>query len=248
MKLKRLEAISEYARAYDICTYEELCRQFDVSLTTMRRDVEELVRTGRVEKVYGGIKVLPKEEEEEEPLFRYEYAKDQIGKKAALFVEDHDIIVLGSGTTAAHMVKYLREKKGLTVITNNLAVMEEAVKYGFTLISIGGDLDRRTMSFVGTQSIKQLSELNADKAFLSCNGITVHGVSNVADLEADIKKKTMEISSKIYLLADHSKFGVKSLYSFARIRDLDGIFTDKRAPKEIEKYCREEGVSLYTAE
>ena len=248
MKLKRIQAITEYIKALDVCTYEELTREFDVSMTTMRRDIDTLEKMGKVKKVYGGIKAIPQEEEEESALFRYEYGKDRIGRLAATLVNDNDIIVLGSGSTAAHMVRYLREKKGLTVITNNLSVMNEAVRYGFALVSIGGNLDRRTLSFVGTQSTKQMSELNADKCFLSCNGITPHGISNVADLEADMKKETMKISGKVYLLADHFKFGVTSLYSFAKLGDLDGIVTDKALPKEFTETLKEEDVTLYVAE
>ncbi len=247
MKLKRLQAIREYIRRLHVCTYEDLARDFDISMTTVRRDVDLLTENGFIEKVHGGIRYIEQEDDSSD-LFVYEYAKDRIGKAAASLVEDNDIIVLGSGTTASHMVRHLRDKKGLTVITNNLAVLRESVRYGFSLVFIGGNFDRRTLSVVGTQSVKQMGELNANKCFLSCNGITEHGISNVADQEAEMKKETMKISSKVYLLADHTKFGVMSLYNFAQIEELDGIITDRKPDEEFAERCREKDVTLMIAE
>lgn len=249
MKLKRIQDIANYIQAFEICPYEELCRQFDVSLTTMRRDVEELIRLGKVEKVYGGVKAIP-QVEEEEPLtsfVQYSYAKDCMGKLASSLVEDNDIIVLGSGSTVAHMVRYLKEKKNLTVITNNLAVINEALRYHFNVVSIGGNLDRRTLSFVGTQTIKQVGELNAKKCFISCNGITEHGISNVTDLEADIKKAVMNISSKVILLADHEKFDVMSLYNFASLDQIDVLITDEKIAKEYTTLLQDAEVQVQIA-
>ena len=51
MRLIRLNNIVEYVRAYELCTYEKLCEQFEVSLSTMRRDVDELEKQGKIEKV-----------------------------------------------------------------------------------------------------------------------------------------------------------------------------------------------------
>ena len=162
MKLKRLQAIREYIRRLHVCTYEDLAKDFDISMTTVRRDVDALTESGIVEKVHGGIRYLVQEDDSTD-LFEYESMKDEIGRTAASLVEDNDIIVLGSGTTTAHMVRYLRDKKGLTVITNNLAVLRESVRYGFSLVFIGGNFDRRTLSVVGTQSVRQMGELNANK-------------------------------------------------------------------------------------
>ena len=58
----------------------------------------------------------------------------------------------------------------------------------------------------------------------------------------------MKISSKVYLLADHTKFGVMSLYNFAQVGDLDGIITDKDSGEEFEELCREKDVTLYIAQ
>ena len=249
MKLKRLNNIVEYVRAYDLCTYEDLCKQFDVSISTIRRDIDELDKQGKIEKVFGGIRLSEQsiKDANEATLFKYDYERDKIAKAASELVQDGDIIMLGSGSTVAHMVKYLKNKKGITLVTNNLAVLNETLKCDFNVVSIGGNLDKKIMSFVGLNSSKQISELNANKCFLSCNGVNLQSVSNVADLEADLKRTEIRVSDKTILLADHSKFDKMSLYKFARMDEIDYIITNKKPNKEYEEVCKKNNCTLIVA-
>ena len=249
MKLIRLNNIIEYVRAYELVSYEDLCRQFDGSISTIRRDIDELEKQGKIEKVFGGIKLSEEaiKESNEATLFKYDYERDKIARAASELVDDGDIIMLGSGSTVAHMVKYLKNKKGITLVTNNLAVLNETLKCDFNVVSIGGNLDKKIMSFVGLNSSKQVNELNANKCFLSCNGVNIHSISNVADLEADLKRKEIAISDKTVLLADASKFDKMSLYSFGSIKDLDYLITNKKPSKEYEKVCKENNCELIVA-
>lgn len=249
MKLKRLNNIVEYVRAYDLCTYEDLCKQFDVSISTIRRDIDELEKLGKIEKVFGGIRLSEQsiKDANEATLFKYDYERDKIAKAASELVQDGDIIMLGSGSTVAHMVKYLKNKKGITLVTNNLAVLNETLKCDFNVVSIGGNLDKKIMSFVGLNSSKQISELNANKCFLSCNGVNLQSVSNVADLEADLKRTEIRVSDKTILLADHSKFDKMSLYKFARMDEIDYIITNKKPNKEYEEVCKKNNCTLIVA-
>ena len=249
MKLIRLNNIVEYVRAYELCTYEDLCNRFDISMSTIRRDVDELEKQGKIEKVFGGIRLSSQaiKENDEVTLFKYDYERDKIAKAASELVDDWDIIMLGSGSTVAHMVKYLQNKKGVTLVTNNLAVLNETLKYDFNVVGIGGNLDKKIMSFVGLNSSRQIDALNANKCFLSCNGVNVHSISNVVDFEADLKRKEIAISDKVVLLADSTKFDKMSLYSFATFQDLDYLITNKKPAKEYEKVCKENNCELIIA-
>lgn len=250
MKVKRLQQMEEYIRARGLCSYEELSEHFDISMSTTRRDVDELKKAGKIVKTYGGVigKDDPVENDNSILQLRYGSYKDKMAETASKFVEDGDIILLGSGSTVAHMVHHLADKKNLTVITNNLLVIEESMKYGFNVINIGGNLDRNTMSFVGVQSIRQLMELNANKSFISCNGITIrHGLSNVTDLEADIKRTIIKISSSVIVLADHAKFDKMSLYTFADMADINIMVTDEKPTEDYIEMFKKSHTELFIA-
>ena len=249
MKSKRINEIIDYVRSRGVTSYEELCNQFNVSLSTMRRDIDILEEDGKIQKVYGGVKLTEKtlEENEDLLLFDFDFNKDRIAKQAASLVNDGDIILMTSGSTLAHMVKYLKDKKDITLISNNLAVLNEAFKCSFNVVSLGGTMDRKAMSFVGFWPSKQIENLNANKCFISCNGINLHSISNVVDSEADIKRAVINISNEIILLADNSKFDKMSLYSFASIDDLDYLITDKQPSDEYINKCKEEDCKLIIA-
>nr|WP_294530937.1 DeoR/GlpR family DNA-binding transcription regulator [uncultured Blautia sp.] len=253
MNIKRLRQMENYIRSYNTCTYEEICERFDISLSTVRRDMDELEHRGIIKKIYGGVMYDEEDNAQPSDLLRSGYTqygsyKDRIAEAAAALVEDQDIIILGSGTTVAHMAHHLANKKNITVITNNLMVIEEAKRYNFSVIGIGGNFDRNTGSFVGTITIKELENLNANKAFLSCNGFALtHGFSNVTDLEADIKKTTMKISSQTVILADQEKFDKMSLYKFAVPEQIHAVVTDKEPSEEYRKLLQKSHTRLIIA-
>lgn len=250
MKAKRLSQIYAYVSQVGICSYDELIAYFNVSPSTIRRDIDELVQSNALVKKRGGVMVAGTDElslvgtaqPPAAPVVSVPPTlplndtdnKIAIARKASQFVQDHDIIFLGSGTTVAHMVPFLANKKGLYIITNNLLVLNEIKHHSIQAMVIGGNLNIDTMSIVGVQSIHQLQTLNANKAFLGCNGITTSGsVTNVSELEADIKKEAMSISNECFLLTESQKFGKMSLYTFANLEEFSTTITDTAPAKEF---------------
>ena len=232
MQEKRYNDIVRYVREHEVCTYEELCSHCDVSLSTVKRDVQYLENEGILQRIRGGAKMPQSDLKEISHAsnirsLRYQPNLDAIAKKAATLVSDNDIIFLGSGVTVAHMVRHLRGHKDLTVITNSIYVMQEAFQYDIGVMMIGGMLNRSTMSYAGIQSVNQLKDLNANIAFMSCNGIALsHGITNVSEVEGDVKKVAIQISGRSILLADNEKFNKISLYTVAEISAFSTLITD----------------------
>lgn len=243
MKAKRMTQILNYVTQIGVCSYEELGEHFKVSVSTIRRDVEELLRSNSLAKTRGGVIAI---EPDGSPVpfaaksmlsgsgLSIDDKKFAIARRASELVEDNDIIFLGSGITVACMVPFLKGKRGLYIITNNLHVLNEVKHYSLNAMVVGGNLNLNTFSIVGIQSIRQLQSLNANKAFLGCNGITTScSVTNVSEVEADIKREAMAISNECYLLTECQKFGKMSLYTFANLEDFSTIITDSAPSKEF---------------
>ena len=55
MRTKRIDLIERYIEEEKLVSLDVLCEKFAVSKNTIRRDIEELVKKGVVEKVYGGV-------------------------------------------------------------------------------------------------------------------------------------------------------------------------------------------------
>ena len=168
MKSFRLRRMEQYILEKDTVSMEELCREFNISMNTVRLDVAQLVNKGSVEKVYGGVcsnrknSLVPFEERK----MRNSEKKRAICRAAAELVEDGDIIYIDSGTTTMYLVDFLEDRKNITILTHNLNAIMRAIPYSnLQIICLPGSLDRRTNSFVAADTGRILERYNIKKAF-----------------------------------------------------------------------------------
>jgi len=229
-------------------TLESLSSGFGVSMNTIRRDVNELLKRGRVRKIYGGVAAVRTEEmvpSERRQVINMT-AKEEIGHLAAEFVKDGDVVFLDSGTTVPCVIPHLAEKKEITILTYSLAAMNEAAKYpSLKLISLGGYYNRQTDSFFGLSGADGLGGISIDIVLIAATGVSVsNGLTNSSYFETEMKKQAVSSGGKTVLMADASKFGKAALRSFCSIQDLYGIATDKKPEKKYLDIIKENGILL----
>ena len=250
MKSRRLTEMESYILAQGSVTMEELCEKFQVSMNTVRRDVAELVKPGLIQKVYGGVKA----ENNSNALIPYAVrsstpnpAKEAICQLAGQMVKDQDIIFIDSGTTTAHIVEAIKDKN-VTVITNNLEVMTQALKYeNIRLIVLPGEIHRKTHSITGEESASFLSHLNTNIAFMAATGASLTGVTNSSPLEYSIKKTAVAHTQAAVLLVTGNKFGVTSLYSYATLDQFQAVITDSTLPDAYKEKLEQMQITLRIA-
>ena len=230
-------------------TLDELCEVFQVSKNTIRRDIEEIIQNPDIVKTYGGVMINTQTKKllvsfTERNINRQD-AKRMIAAKAASFVEDGDSIFIDSGTTTLYMLEYLKNKK-ITLLTNNIEVMVQAIPYeNINLISLSGTLNRKTLSLTGNNAARLLSTYNVKKAFLAATGITIeNGATNSSPEETCIKEMAVKKSLEKYLLVDSSKFGVVSLLTYGNVEDFTGIITDGIPTDAFQEYAEEHQVKV----
>lgn len=95
MRTKRIDLIETFIEQEKSVSLDTLCEKFNVSKNTIRRDIEDLVKKGTVQKVYGGV--VSTQQASDTRLLPYEQRhtvlsleKEAISKKAASFVENGD--------------------------------------------------------------------------------------------------------------------------------------------------------------
>lgn len=252
MRAERIDSIIEFIYKNKNVTLDQICDNFNISKSTIRRDLSEILKDTNLKKTYGGITLKNKWGNKKyltsfsERNIENADKKLAISKKAANIVEDNDIIFIDSGTTTFYMVDYLENVNNLTILTNNLEVIFRAVKYkNINLISLSGALSRETLSFVGATSIPTIKNFNISKAFMATTGFSItNGVTNSSPLESDIKRTVISKSSKIILLADSSKFNSVSLMTYCNLEDIDILVTDKMPDKNISNYLYNNKISI----
>ena len=95
----------------------ELAVAFGVSEMTVRRDLRDLERDGKLMRVHGGAMSVMAEPSFAEIEVERAAVKDAIGAAAAALVDDGQTIVLDIGTTTLALARHLRGRT-VTVITS----------------------------------------------------------------------------------------------------------------------------------
>ena len=251
MKNIRLEQMEQYIMQKDAVTMEELQKHCNTSMNTVRRDVALLIKKGTVEKVYGGV--CARKAEQLAPFdvrtIKHQEAKLAIGRRAAELVEDGDTIFLDSGTTTLHVVQNLARKKNITIITHNLHAIMAAMPFeNLTIISLPGQLHRKTSSFTGLETVRFLKSYNIKTAFMAATGLSLSGgVTNSSPLEYELKMAAMERSAKSYLLLDSHKFGKTALLTYARPEEFEGVITEAVPDESYTGALSKAGIELILA-
>lgn len=209
----------------------DLAREFGVTEETIRRDLDKLEEEGGLRRSHGGAVALKDKGREVPYWFReitHEKEKATIAHHALELIQEGDRIILDASTTAWHIAKRLRDME-LTVVTNSIRVAvalseHEKVK----VISVGGLLSPRSLSYVGPQAVENMRQYHVDKLFFSCAGVDVErGLSDLTDEQASVRRCMLKQADTRYLLTDSSKVGVKALAMIGPLNVVDDIIINE---------------------
>ena len=249
MKESRIKEMADYIGKYTNVSSSQLSKRFGISIYTVRRDIDELVKSGIATKRYGGVSINQNNSHLIEFNDRNTLNKEdkhRISKKAASLIKEGDIIFIDAGTTTMYIPDYI-EDINITVVTNNIYVISKlSKKIYIKLIVLGGAVDKRTNSIFGIDTISFLKNINITKSFLACTGISNNfNITNYTVIEAELKKMCINISDESYLLADNSKFGVSSLVTYGYLDQLTAIITSKELPSHFNDYIVSKDIHCY---
>ncbi len=162
--------------------------------------------------------------------------KSVIAKYAAGFICDDDSVFIDAGTTTAHMIDYIDNRKA-AYMTNGIIHAQRLARRGFNVNMVSGSVKGTTLSVIGVNAVKSLYNLNFTKCFMGASGIDIERGFTTSDMdEAMIKEEVVSRSGSVYILADSSKFGRVSSVTFARLKETC-IITDKLENDIYRKYA-----------
>lgn len=227
----------------------ELARDFDVTEETIRRDLEKLDRDGIASKTYGGA-VSKNNSSLDLPYNVREGVnvaeKQDISEKILSLIHDGERIMLDSSSTALYIVKKIKSKKNLTVITNSVKILIElADKSDWTVLSTGGVLKKGGLSLTGSSAEKMIKSYHVDTAICSCKGLDIDlGVTDSNENDSLIKQAMLASADRKILALDGEKFDRKSFVTVCTTNDIDIIVTDSKPSEKWISYCSEKEINL----
>jgi DeoR family transcriptional regulator, aga operon transcriptional repressor len=235
-------------------TVRDLVEKFSISAVTARTDLDALSAQEMVVRSHGGA-VRQAEEGQEFPLrlkrLLHQAEKARIGRAAAELVQNHETVILDSGTTTAEIARHLKSRRlqSVTVITHALNIVLELIDATeIYVIMIGGLLRPVSCSFVGPQAEAMLNEFHADRLFLGVDGFDLDGGPSTPDvLEAQLNSLMMHTAKEVNVVADFTKLGRRSVSRIGPLSGVHRLITDSRAPLEFIEALRRAEIDVITA-
>ena len=235
----RQKRISELVLARGSTSAQSLADEFDVSLMTVHRDLDELEKRGVLRKVRGGVTAQPSSVFEALMPYRMTAMVDEkrrLAEWALRYVEPGMSLMLDDSTTVLKMIPGLAGISPLHIATNFLAGLNQLAELPDAhVIAIGGHYDPAHDSFQGVQAIEAIRSLQMDAFFMSTSATSATHAFHQEERVVAFKQAMMGSSSKRYLLLDHSKLDRVAIHRIAPLSDFDLVIVDSGAdPRSID--------------
>ena len=225
LQYERFETIMNKLRTRSSVRVTELSRELGVSESTIRRDISDLDKAGRLQKVFGGaVSLTPIDIREKETIQADE--KSEVGAYAAYLIEDDDLIYIDAGTTTGSMIDHI-SCEGATFVTNGARHAIRLAARGLKTYLVSGRMKAATEAVIGYEAVGSLQKYHFSKCFIGTDGLDKECGLTTADIdESMVKTEAINRASEVYILADSSKFGRVASITFAPI-SAGTIITDK---------------------
>ena len=252
-KNERQQRIVELLKNYGTLDVASLCRMFQVSAITIRRDLYELQEQNLIVRSHGGA-ILPPDNGASERAYELRLArripeKKAIAREALKLIQDGNRVFFDSSTTVYALAKMIESSQHFSVVTDTLpTAMELNYREHVQVICLGGELKKSTGSCVGMFAEQVLSCMYFDTAFIGLPSISPEGIMTVSsDTELEIKKMVISRSDQLVILADSSKLRRPDFFMLGDIEQADILITDSGMPESFMKLCRDRGTKVIVA-
>lgn len=249
---KRQTQIVDMVQQQGFAAVEELAQGFDVTPQTIRRDINELCTHGHVRRFHGGVGIASSVEnvayDARRVLLLEE--KQRIGREVARHIPNQASVFIDIGTTTEEVARALLDHEGLRVITNDLNIA--TILSGnptCEVIIAGGVVRSRDRGITGEATIDFIRQFKVDFGIISVSAIDSDGALLDFDYhEVRVAQAIIENSRKVFLAADHSKFGRNAVVRLGHLSQIHALFSDQQPSEEIVGTLAEHNVTLHVAE
>ena len=248
---KRLEEIRRILRENGQADVSSLASELNVTETTIRRDLEKLENENFLTRTHGGA-VLNEQKDEHASLFTLEEADpepfENIGRIAASFISDNDMVFLGPGVSSRYVVHFLSERSNVTIVTTDLLVVHDCAVYSpnLTVILAGGYVNTTTLELSGQMAMNSLKSFYFNVSFFDIDGITLSRGYSVSSLDkAYLIQNMLQQSKKAYALCPYTRFNTESSAYLGAISMFRSVITNEHVENKFKEFYFQNKIQIY---
>jgi DeoR/GlpR family transcriptional regulator of sugar metabolism len=250
LKIDRQELIKQILKKDGSILISDISQQLDCSSETIRRDLLELEKQGFAKKIYGGA-YIPNEYDKSVPVSLrntfFNEEKTQMAHCVLDFIKDGDTIFLDASSTCRRIAEVLIQvRRHITIITNSIDIINSYhMDADEHLICLGGFWNANNRAFQGIQTLSDVNNYTANKAFISCPSVELEfGLTDNSQEAAAIRRSMLEHSRENFLVVDHTKFNSHSDFVISDVSKIDTIVTDCKVSDEWDIFCKNNEINV----
>lgn len=253
---ERRARISRDLRAAGSIQVADIAAELGVSDMTIRRDLIEMERDGRLRRVRGGavstdprpaVRMTGNEPTFDARLHREASAKARIAAAAADMVSGCRTLAMDVGTSTYMMAQQLTDLQHAKIFTNSLRIATLLSDAGPEVYVAGGRVRADEHAVVGPAAIRQFEQLWFDVAVVGVSGLTAEGLFDYAYDEVDMKRVYLRRSERKIVLCDASKFQRMSLVKVGQLAEATIVVTDAEPPPDLKSALAAARVDVHVA-
>jgi DeoR/GlpR family transcriptional regulator of sugar metabolism len=230
---------------------KDLALELGTSEDTIRRDLRELAREDKLQRVHGGA--LPASAAVGDLRAREQVSpvdKIELGRAGASMIRSNQVVILDGGTTALQVARQLAPDLHATIVTHSPTVAVEAAKHRYVdIIMLGGRLFRHSMVNVGATVIDAASRLRADIYFMGVTGVHPEAGLSTGDAEeAAVKRALHERAAETIVLASAEKLMAASPFLVTALTEISLLVVPLKTPNGIVRALRAGGTQVRRAQ
>jgi len=218
----------------------DLCKLLSVSLDTVRRDLTELEKGGKLVKVHGGALSNTFHQPFQQPDVYAKEKKIEIARKALSLLQDGMMILTGGGTIMLELARMIPENfKGTLFTVSPLVALEVAQRSTAEVILLAGKLSRNSYICTGATVISQIAEIKVDLCFIGTNGLSLSdGITDYDWEVVQVKKEMIKSARKTALLCISEKLDTVQNLQVSKLHTIDYLITELQpTDQKLRKYA-----------
>lgn len=243
----RHKQIMEYIEQFDEANVQELAEHCEVSIETIRRDLNKLDKDGLLHRTHGGAVSHKKRDIGRSFTTRQRLnseAKRSIAENVLEYLQPESVIALDASSTSWNVAQRIPNIPCTVVSSSMRIIYSLSHKPHIKTIATGGIYSEKYDAFYGPLSEQLLSRLKIDLAILSCTGIADGAIWESNEINVSLKRKLLTNSKQVFLLVDHSKFERKDLFRIDDLSRIDKLFVNQTLPPSLQDYCLENQIEI----
>lgn len=249
---QRLDLIEKYIREHKYADLHTLAAKFDISLSTVRRALNDLESANVIRRHHGGASLV----EEDTNAGGYDFItqddrnteqKHAIARTMADLIQPGMTVLLDGGTTTYTVARALVDKR-LVVITNSLPIAALFGEVGSSeTIMTGGTVLSRLGILYGPACERAIDSVHVDIAVCGGAGLTAEGIWNNNSFVSAFQQHMIKACDKLYFVIDSSKHSKRALSLVTPLNNTFTLITDQPLPEDVAAKTRDVGTEVIVA-